>query len=307
MGLITLKGAGSDYIIDNLIRFQFNDDTSDKIDQLSMTFNAQRLTSVPPYGAEYVVYIHGVSRGSWSVVGRSVDHLDVMSIKLSPVTKGSTIKERATKSYQSKTIKDIVEDVVAPHGYTVSISASLAQKVVHQYRNNETAGDFLNRIALEYGAISKPVNKVWQFKHKADVTNEKGKPKPTVIINSESRIISASVSGAGGDTYNGVKVSYWCEDKSERVQIVKGSAPFNDRGQHPKSKAIEIAESYQQYNKNAKENATVTLPSSEVIVGMAFAQGVIKLERGRFMQGTFIIDSVAVNERTTTIQASLPK
>ena len=301
-----IEGALSDYIMNHIERWQFNDDKSDKIDQCIVTFNASRIESLPPYGTSYKLSIHGVSRGTWSVIGTSINNNNSMTLKLSTVTKDSLIKQKSSKSYSDKTIAEIVHDVVSMCGYAANVAPELASKVFVCFRSNETAGDFLNRIADINDAVSKPYNKTWVFAPRLSTTTSRG-AKPTLRVNKETRIVSASIARSADKAYQGVKVRFWDSTAGKPIERIAGSAPYNDYGNVTEAKANELLTSVTTMNKSASESLSLVLPTSEKIVGMAFAEGVIDIDISRFIKGEYIIDSVSMNERTTNIQASLPK
>lgn len=308
MGIIKLKGDLSDYINQYITNWSLNDDVSDKIDQLSITFAADRIASLPPFGTQYEVFIHGVSRSTWEVIGTTIDLDEVMSLTLSPVSKQTNVKEKKTQSFNDLTLGEIIKAVIEPCGYSTSITPSLdSMKVTSEYRKDESAGDFLNRLADDYGAVSKPYGKVWLFKAKNDTTNDQGKQKPTITITDDTLVISAKFTRKGKDEFKGVTVEYVEFDSKERKKISKGSAPFKNIGLQSPDKAKEVMASWQQYVKSDAETLTVTLPTESEDTGKAFAQGVLAFNRGRFIKGDFIIKSVKMNQNTTTITANRPK
>ena len=303
---IKLTGALSDYIMQHLTRWSFIDDTSDKIDQITITFNASKIASLPPYGAKYQVSIHNVSRGSWEIIGTTIDGHNNMTIKLSNVLKYGLIKEKGTASFVDKSIKDIVTAIVEPCGYKTSVTPALGAKVINFYRANETAGDCLNRLAKDHGAVSKPFNGTWLFKSKHDTTTATGKQKPVVKVIAVTAVIRIALIKSSSDTYNGVKVSYFDEGQSKLIEIVKGSEPFDDQGTVLKDKAQDIIAAYTNYNANAKERISIELPVTNTDTGKAFAQGVLDVDYSRFIKGVFIIDSVTFNEKSVKIEGSKP-
>ena len=306
MGL-TLKGKFAALIMESCTGWSLVDDTSDQIDQVTVTFNASQFASLPPYGTAYEVFIHGVSRGTgWKIVGSSIDGNDMMSIKLSTVEKYGQIKERKTTSYVQKTLLEIVTDVIKPCGYQVSVAPSLANLKLDAFRKDESAGDFLNRLAKDHAAVSKPINGVWHFKPKHDTTTTSGKQKPTVIIDQSVGKVRIVLSESAHDKFQGVKVSYYDEDKGGLIDVVRGSYPFDDRGTVVKGQAMEIIATYEKAHQNARQSVSVDIPTHDPRVGMAFAQGVLSVDYGRFIKGVFVIDSVSMNPRTTTIKASKP-
>lgn len=306
MGM-TIKGALSAEIMAACTGWSYIDDTSDDVDQVTLSFNASQFKSLPPFGAEYEVLIHGVSRGAgWKIIGSSIDGLNVMSIKLSTVEKYGLIKEKKTTSYVQKTLLEIITDVIKPCGYEVSVATSLANIKIDSFRKDETAGDYLNRIAKDHAAVSKPVNGVWQFKPKNDTTTTSGKQKPTVHIGKGNGKVKITLSESAHDEFKGVKVSYYDDDKGKLIDIERGSYPFDDRGVVVKNKAMDIIATYQKKHQNTRQSVSVEIPTSDPVVGMAFSQGVLSVDYSRFIKGVFVIDSVNMNPKTTTIKASKP-
>ena len=307
MDVIHIKGALSDAIMGALTGFNLIDDVSDKIDQCTISFNASRFASLPPFGAEYQISIHGQNRGTWVIIGRSITLDYQMSLKLSTVKKNGKIKAKKTQSYVAVNLGAIVQDVVISSDYKSFVDPALSGKVINAYRNNETAGDFLNRLAAEYDAVSKPYGDTWIFKQRLNTTTTNGSNKPVIVIDNSVTVISATITENSGDTFSGIKVSYWDVDTNERVIVYKGIEPFNDLSATSKAKADDLINSYSSANKSNESKLSLVLPSSEPVIGLAFAETVLTIERGRFFKHTFIIDSVNITDSTTTIQASLPK
>lgn len=303
---IMIKGKNSDYIMQHLISWNLVDDVSDKIDQISLSFSAERMNTLPPYGAKYEVFIHGVSRGKWEIIWAGIDGLDVMTIKLSTVAKYGKVKEKATYSYIQKSIYEIVTAIVSPCGYVPDVGTDVGAKIINFYRNNETVGDCLNRLAKDHGCISKPFDRVWMVRTKGTPMNQAGKQKPTVKITHQTRLTRINLIHAANDSYKGVKVTYFDEDKNKHVEVIKGSEPFNNLGMVLKSKAMDAIAAYSNYNQNAEERISLDLPTSDPMTGYAFAQGVLEVDYSRFIKGTFVIDSVTMDENKTKIEASKP-
>ena len=304
---MTIKGPLAAQIMAACTGWSYDDDTSDDVDQVTISFNASQFASLPPFGAAYEFLIHGVSRGAgWKVIGSSISDNDEMTIKLSPVEKYGLIKEKKTTSYVNKSLLEIVTDVIKPCGYDVSVAASLANIKIDSFRKDETAGDYLNRIAKDHAAVSKPVNGVWQFKPKHDTTTTSGKQKPTVSITQANGKVRITLSESAHDKFQGVKLSYYDEDKAELVDIERGSYPFDDRGVVVKKKAMEIIATYQKQHQNTRQIVSVEISTSDPVTGLAFSQGVLSVDYGRFIKGVFVIDSVNMNPKTTTIKASKP-
>lgn len=306
MGL-TLKGSLAGQIIAAMTRWSYQDDTSDDIDQVTVSFMASQFSSLPPFGTEYQVLIHGVSRGAgWKIIGSSINEHNLMTIKLSTVEKYGLVKTKKTTSYVQKTILEIVTDVIAPCGYSVSVDEKLAHLKLDAFRKDETAGDFLNRLAKDHAAISKPMNGVWHFKLKHDKTTSSGKAKPTIHINKTIPKVSIELSESAHTKFKGVKVSYYDIDKGGLVDVTRGLEPYDIKGTVMQEEAEAILDTYEKQHKNNAQSISVVIPTSDPTVGMAFAQGALEVDYGRFIKGSFIIDSVSMNERTTTIKGTRP-
>lgn len=304
---ITISGPLSDAITKHLDKWQLVDDTSDKIDQLTLSFNASRIKELPPYGAKYDVKIHGAARGSFQIIGKSINDREVMTLKLSPVSKSTVTKQKQTQSYVEQTILFIVTDVVTPCGYVASVPAPLAQQKITCYRNNETAGEFLNRLANDYDAVTKPYNNIWVFNPRLTKTNSNGSDKPTLVIDSNMRVISLNLTESANEDFGGVKCGYWDDTAAKYVELTQGGEPYKDLGTVTQNKANELIKSHSSANNSTKQRVNAVLPTGDPVIAKAFAEGVLTLDRGRFFKGVYIIDSVTITETQTTIQASLPK
>lgn len=307
MGIMRINGALSDEVNKYRTNWNLVDDTSDKIDQLTISFNASRMKTLPPYGAEYELFIHDSKRGKWSIISSTVNLANVMTIKLSTVAKYSAVKEKSIKQFNSMTIKMIVEDVVKAGGYTAAVDPVIGAKVITAAMRNESAGEFLNRLASEYDAVSKPYNKVWMFKPRLTKTTNKGNDKPTVNITADTELIDGSISKQSDKTFNGVRARYRNIDTNEMTVIQAGETPFDDRGIVSELKAKDLINSYSSKNAAAKETINIILPSSNSIIKSAFAEGLLNVDINRFFKNTYVIDSVSMNEQQTTITGSLPK
>lgn len=307
MGMIAIKGKLATEIMESLTLFNLIDDTSDKIDQCTITFNASRFASLPPYGVEYEIIIHGVSRGNWSVISKSINKHYDCTLKLSPIKKYGAIKEKKTISYYQKSIQHILNDTVNPCGYSAVVAGGLAQKIITCKRNNESCGDFLNRLAIEYNAVSKPYNNVWRFNDRMSTVTSKGNNKPVTVITSNTRVIRADLSETANESFKGVKCNYWDTEQNKMIRLQSGSEPFNELGNVDKSKAHELIDSFTTSNNNSQQRVTVTVPTDLTLVGGLFAESILDLNINRFLKGVYTIDSVNISLKETTVQASLPK
>ena len=307
MGIIELKGRLAEEITKTISSFNLIDDTGDKIDQCTITFNASRFATLPPYGVSYEIIIHGISRGSWSVISKGVNSRFECTLKLSPIKKFGAIKEKKTISYNGQSIQHIINHTVNPCGYSAVVAASLASKIITCKRNNESCGDFLNRLAVEYNAVSKPYDNVWRFNDRMSTKTSKGNNKPVTTITSEIKGVSAELVEAASESFSGVRCSYWDIEQNKLVTLNAGIEPFKELGSVDKSKASNLIDSFTTSNKNGQQRVSVTVPTCLTLVGGLFAESILDLDINRFIKGTYTIDSVNVSLKQTTIKASIPK
>lgn len=141
----------------------------------------------------------------------SSDEGDKCTIRALAASINNKIREKASKSYVSKTLIQIAKEIGAKHGFTVVGSQGFI-KIPHASQYNETDLAFLNRISEEYGYIFKLTDTVLTFTKVESL--EEAKPLKTL---KKADITRLSLNDTSAKTYTACRVQYYNPKKGKYI------------------------------------------------------------------------------------------
>ncbi len=135
------------------------------------------------------------------------------------------LKEQKTKSYDDKTLKEILEEKAKELGLELSIGDDLAQKkVAHIDQTNESTMHFITRLGNMYDAVAKPVNGKLAFHKHGEAKNSSGQTPEAITINITD-CLSWDATIADYTRVSAVKARYYDKDKAQYVEKKSGEGP----------------------------------------------------------------------------------
>lgn len=314
--IIKLAGYRANELEPKLVAWSLNDESGDSADRASLTF--EELDFLPPSGTAYKITVNNEPRGSFEVssIEEELNPKKVI-IQLSPakfnIKDKTGFREARKRTFSEATIKDVVTSVMQPHGYKVRIDPELASvKTPHLNQNEETDSAFIRRLAKKFDAVTKPVNGLYIFGKKGNITALSGKAKKSVSVSPKMLIKkTGKVKHPTNVRRTGVKASYRESDTGLNGEVVIGAAPFHLMKEMFKNKdeATQRAEAkLQEFTRNGQ---TFT----GAIEGQAgfFAESVLTLDgfNNKRIAGSWSIDSVKLagtrTRYTIAITATRPK
>ncbi|SDR07346.1 contractile injection system protein, VgrG/Pvc8 family [Pseudovibrio sp. Tun.PSC04-5.I4] len=224
--LLSDKGASA------LIDLQVDDEAGGKSDKVTLKLVRNNQIALPPKGAQIVVMLPNAA-GALMPMGtfysdapktsgsKQGGHL--MTLCGTAADMGGTLKEKRTQSYDSTTLKKVVETVAGRHSLEPVVSKNLASIAVpHKDQTNVSDMHFLTEWAKELGAIFKPIEKKLLFVEKGTVKSASGASLP-VLKPVATQILDYEWQGSQRTEYKAVKAAYHDQDKATRLYAEAGS------------------------------------------------------------------------------------
>ncbi len=155
---------------DRLTSLRIVDDSGQQSDSLELALDDRdKLLPVPRSGANIKVWLGysdggppPVYMGTYAVdeVGLSMGGPRSMTIKASAAALApALVKERKTRSWDNKTLREIAEQIAKENGLQITIKGKAAdQKILHEDQTNESDQNFLSRLADRFQAVIKPAD-----------------------------------------------------------------------------------------------------------------------------------------------------
>ncbi len=159
--------------------------------------------------------------GNIKLQGGAGGHTMTLTGKAAFFSKKS-IKSPKNKSYDEKTIKDIVEEVAGEAGMNAAVDQKLgAIKIKHIDQSNESGMNFLSRLAKDYDAIFKVAQQKIIFAQRGMGLSVGGSAMQSMQINLTPKI-SYSLETDDKEAFDKVTVYYHDKKKGGREKVEKG-------------------------------------------------------------------------------------
>lgn len=270
------------------------DVSGDKADTLTIKLDGSKIGKLPTKKAALQIslgfngrlykqgtfYINGIGESGFP----SVVTITATSVPLGGKELGTSIQTQKTQSWDDTTILNILQTVAARNNLNSICNEELgAIEIVHLDQTSESDMALMNRLARQYGAVSKVANENWLFSKVGEGKNASGtKSLPVHTIyksscadyqfNSNSRTEAASA------------VAKWQNPSTGETGVVRsgsGEPSFQILYQYPSAEEAQAAADAKA--KTLTEGADTFSFSTEATHNLvkAFAEGYVKPEGWR--------------------------
>lgn len=219
---------------------------------------------IPPKGAELDVYIGWsnqglVYKGKYIVKEREYSGVpDILTIRGASADLKATFKKKKERSFDNKTIKDIVNTIATEQQLKAMINDQLGQIILAHIDQNESDANLMTRIADEHDAIATVKNGYLLFMPKGESKTISGLDLPMFIITRNMGDSHRWADTDGADEVSGVTVYYYDNDKAKRQKVTIGMSDENTRElrniQRDEKSAKRIAQA--EFNRIKSKSAT---------------------------------------------------
>jgi phage protein D len=226
--------------------------------------------------------------GNFSTAG------DTISMRAIGATFGKALRTKTTYAHANKSLQDIANTVAASLGLTVQGNiANITPSRVHQYR--ETALNFLNRIAGQYGYFFSVRGSILSFQRYSDI---EGRP-PSVSL-AKSDLTGCRIKDNTLQTYAGTRIKYHFPKTKSVIQYsttVDGDAGDSVDGSADTLEIRQRCENQQQAQ--AMASYALHQNNGRMVMGEIETQGNLLLISGNTVQisgignfsGTYMIEA----------------
>lgn len=257
------------------------DESGVKSDAVELEIDNRDKLAVPPVGSDLQVWIgyepSPVFMGKfkvdeWTKSGPSATIR--ISAKSADVT--AAIKGHKTRSFDGKTVQQIVSQVAGDNGLGTAVDSSIgSRQVEHIDQHNESDMAFLTRLAGRQGATFKVADGKVIFAKKGSTTLPSGNTKPPVTLKpADVSTWSITQSERGGQKS---VVCYWHDySKNKRTKVTSGSGKpaFRDKKVYrTQAEAQAAADGKLGELTRGKRSGQLEMPGNPNI----FAEGVVNL------------------------------
>lgn len=221
-------------ISDRLLSLSIKDEAGIKSDTCSLALDdrGQNL-ALPSQGTELEISI-----GYDSLTSMGKYKVDEIKVSYPPATVSitgkampSTFKEKKTRSWDDKTIGEIVSQIAGEHNLGQRVASEFqGVKIEHKDQTEESDAHFLTRLAKEHGAVAKPAGNILIFIPQGEGKSASGSSLSAVVVNVEE-CISYSCTIKERGNYSKVVAKY--QDKETGLEkTVETSISGGDYPEH---------------------------------------------------------------------------
>lgn len=228
-------------IADRLISLTITDEAGLKSDRLEITVDDRdHRLPVPPQEGEIRAWI-GYS--DHPIFGRAyMGRYTIDEVEFSSGPRSLTVRAKAaelvkgfqrpkTRSWDATTIGTIVERIATEHGFSPRVGEGLAGiAIAHLDQTEESDAAFLNRLARDNDATSKPADGALLFVRRGEARTASGKAIPTLRL-APGDVTTWKVQISERGAYTAVRAYYQDHGAGEKktVQVGEGNAVFTIR------------------------------------------------------------------------------
>lgn len=224
------------------------------------------LLEIPPKGAAVQVWLGWsneglVYKGKYLVKEREHSGApDVLTLRGAAADLKTTFKKKKERSFDNKTIAEIVSSIASEHALIPNINDELGQITLAHIDQNESDANLLTRIADEHDAIATVKNGYLLFMPRGEGKTISGKAFPDFFITRDSGDSHRYSDTDGADEVSGVTVFYYDNNKAQRQKVTVGMTDENTRElrniQRDEKTAKHVAQA--EYNRIKSKSATFT-------------------------------------------------
>ena len=221
---------------------------------------------IPPKGAVIEVWIGWSSeglvyKGKYTIKEREYGGTpDIITLRGASADLKSTFKKKKERSFDKKTIADIIGSIATEHSLKSLIHETLGEIMLAHIDQNESDANLITRIADEHDAIATVKNGYLMFMPKGDGKTATGQDLPEFFITRDKGDSHHWSDTDGADEVSGVTVYYYDNDKAKRQKVTIGMSDENTRElrniQRDKQTAEHVAQA--EYNRIKSKSATMS-------------------------------------------------
>lgn len=330
--VVSVTGKGAGIINANLISWQIVDAAGYRSDQLTLTVAAPDLDSLPASGESLSFSWGMVVDGVENMINKGSFTITRVTPKLWPhqvtivataaqfqVNDQSEFKLRRSQSWHNTTLGAVFRELVDRHNLSPRIAPDLDQiAIAHIDQNDETDMSFLTRIARQYDAVAKPIDKLYVMARRGQLKSLSGQSLSPVVISlpKDNQPMSSSFINAEFDNPERRKFggcsAVWVNADGDEQKVEVGVKPFKRLTQRFTNDTEARQRCDAEMRKISRTGSTIrlNLPANPLLA----AEGLIMLDDSfpAYMMGTWSIDKVTSNGSVssgarTSIQATQPK
>ncbi len=274
-------------IAERLIEMTVTDEAGFRSDTLTLTIDdSDGLIEIPKKGAKLEVYLGYRPSGLARMGEYTIDEPELSGppdriiIRARGADLLQHLKTNKTRSWDKKTLGDIVGGIASEHGLQSKISAVLTSVIVdHIDQTAESDLHFLTRLAKLYDAIAKPAGSNLLFAPRNQSKTASGKKLPTIELKKTD--VSSYSLVLPGRSKVGHVVAYWQDkSKSRRTGVTVGDKTEPGKTLQTTYSTTEEAKSAAQAElaalKRDRKELSLTLPGDSQVI----AESPIALTRG---------------------------
>lgn len=175
-----------------------------------------------------------ISRPRLSLVQNTVT-INGVSARFKPKDE-TAFDTKKIRTFQNKTVKEILTALIDPHGYTPIIDENLGSQVVTQFEQAESDHEAIYKLAEQFAAIAKPLGAfsgTYVFGPRGSnltiLENQKVARQYSLYPNNV--IQSLELIAYSRDTYLGVECEWQCLDKAQMNTVRVGKPKYKYIGQ----------------------------------------------------------------------------
>lgn len=184
--------------------------------------------NIPPKGAEIKVWIGWESTGlvyKGKFIVKEVEHSgspDTLHIRATSADLKKSLKKKKERSFDNKTIEQIVTQIAYEQNLTPCVHHSLALVELAHIDQNESDANLITRIADEYDAIATVKHGILLFMPKGISETAKGSSLPSAEIYRKDGDKHRYSLTSGGDDISGVTCFYYDDKKAQKQKVTVG-------------------------------------------------------------------------------------
>lgn len=280
-------------IKDRLLSLSVSDEAGLKSDQLEITLDDRdNAIELPAPGAPLVVLM-GYKETFLVPMGVfTADEVvckgppDTVTIRGKAANMGGSIKEQKTRSWEGKTIKDIVATIAGEHDLEPKVAKAYADfRYEHLDQTDESDLNFLTRIAKDHDALATVKGEALLFIGRGEGKTASGIPMLPLPITKSGKL-SWSMTLASRENYKSAQ-AYWHDQTTGKKEVVtEGEGSPAKKLRHTygtEDEARQAAKGKLAEIKRGNESLSMTMPGNPLIaaegqiIALGFRVGVAGL------------------------------
>ena len=322
--IVEFYGANAALLNQRLMHWSHTDAAGIESDRLELTINIEGLEGLPSLSGKIglrVGYKESglVEKGEFAITQRTpvLFPMRLMIVATAaPFSAGdaSGYRQRRSASYGPITLGALFRQLVSRHGYSPRVAPTLEGiAIAHIDQSNESDMAFITRLAKRYGAVTKPINKLYVLAEAGQVMSLSGQQLPDVKLSvtqdnrpGNQAFITAKLDETSRSKYQGSRVTWWDAAACRQRVVQVGIAPFKTLRQRCQNEAEARAVAEGELRRVGREDLKLQIdcPGNPLLA----AEGLLLLDDTwpSYMQGRWSITKVThVGDPVTGYRSSV--